>query len=311
MRSPLTARLAALLAAVAVVVLPVAAPVPAHADSYVPIGGDGSSWSQNAMSQWQADVAANKNMTVNYPGNGSSAGRQAYAAGGVDFAVSEIPFGVKDNGSADVPPAGRPLKYLPIVAGGTAFMYHLDSGGRRITNLRLDDTTIVKIFTGNLRFWDDKEIKDENPGIALPHREIVPVVRSDGSGTTAQLTTWFDTQPNLRGTWAAYCQANGRVLEGGRCGTTSFFPVSGNKFLALNGSIGVSGYVASDPGEGAITYVEYSYAQNKKFPVAKVLNKSGYYIAPSALNVAVALTSVTIDKDTLLQHLEGVYNSPD
>ncbi|MFD0638858.1 phosphate ABC transporter substrate-binding protein PstS [Catenulispora yoronensis] len=300
-----------MLLAAAAAVLPVAAPLPAHADDYVPISGDGSSWSQNAINQWQADVAASKNMSVNYPGGGSTVGRQSFAAGTVDFAVSEIPYGVKDNGSADVPPTGpHPFKYLPIVAGGTAFMYHLDSGGKRITNLRLDGITIVKIFTGNLKFWDDPSIKAQNPGISLPHREIVPVVRSDGSGTTAQLTTWFDTEPELSPIWAAYCQANGRQVEGGKCGTTSFFPTSG-KFLSLNASIGVSGYVASEPGEGAITYVEYSYAQNKGFPTVRVLNKAGYYIQPSALNVAVALTSVIIDPVTLLQKLDNVYNSTD
>ncbi|NUR58279.1 MAG: phosphate ABC transporter substrate-binding protein, partial [Catenulispora sp.] len=303
-------RLTALLLATAATLAPVTAAAPARADGFVPIGGDGSSWSQNAMTQWQADVAGGMNMKVNYAGNGSTVGRQAFAAGTVDFAVSEIPYGVVDNGSADVPPTGtHPFKYLPIVAGGTAFMYHLDSGGKRITNLRLDDVTVAKIFTGNLSFWDDPEIKRENPGIPLPHRQIVPVVRSDGSGTTAQLTTWFDKQPNLSAMWAAYCSANGRAVAGGHCGTTSFFPASG-KFVSLNGSTGVSGYVASEPGEGAITYVEYSYAQNQKFPVVKLLNKSGYYIAPNALNVAVALTNVRID-DQLLQHLEDVYNSSD
>ncbi len=310
MRSPLIRRLAALSMVLAAIVTPAAAPAPARAAGYETIGGDGSSWSQGAMTQWLSDVANTMNMTVNYPGNGSTMGRQLYAAGGVDFAVSEIPYGVKDNGAADVPPtASHPFKYLPIVAGGTAFMYHLDSGGKRITNLRLDDTTLVKIFTGGLAYWDAPEIKAENPAIALPHKQIVPVVRSDGSGTTAQLTTWFDTEPALSGMWAAFCQAHGRALDGGKCGTTSFYPTASG-FQSLSGSIGVSGYVASDPGEGAITYVEYSYAHNKHFPVAKVLNKSGYYIAPDALNVAVALTSVQID-DQLLQHLQGVYESRD
>ncbi len=63
-------------------------------------------------------------------------------------------------------------------------------------------------------------------------------------------------------------------------------------------------------GEGAITYVEYSYAMKSGFPVAKVLNKAGYYVEPTYQSVAVALMSAQINGD-LTQNLDGVYNSTD
>ena len=51
-------------------------PLPAQAaESYVPISGSGSTWSQNALDQWRKNVAGNYGMTVNYSGTGSSAGR--------------------------------------------------------------------------------------------------------------------------------------------------------------------------------------------------------------------------------------------
>jgi hypothetical protein len=72
----------------------------------------------------------------------------------------------------------------------------------------------------------------------------------------------------------------------------------------------VAGYVSQKSNVGTITYVEYSYALNSGFPVAKLLNKSGYYIEPTPDAVAVALTGAQINKD-LTQNLSGVYNNSD
>ena len=46
--------------------------------------------------------------------------------------------------------------------------------------LRLSGETIAKIFTGVITSWADPQIKRENPGLVLPARKIVPVVRGDG-----------------------------------------------------------------------------------------------------------------------------------
>jgi phosphate ABC transporter phosphate-binding protein len=280
----------------------------ASATVYVPISGAGSTWSENAITAWAVNIKQNNGINVSYSGMGSSDGRQQFRNGTVDFAVSEIPYGKTDNGVIDPIPA-RKLAYLPIVAGGTSFMYHLDSGGKRINNLRLDGQTVTKIFTGIITEWNYPEIKAENPGIALPARKIIPVVRSDGSGTTAQLTTWFASQ--YGSIWDAYCRSTdpNRPLP---CGTTSTYPVKegDSSFVRLSLSTGVAGYVKQDTGEGAITYVEYSYANNLQFPVAKLLNKGGYYIEPTQWNVAVALTKAQINPD-LTQNLENVYTYDD
>ncbi|MFJ5829689.1 phosphate ABC transporter substrate-binding protein PstS [Streptomyces sp. NPDC093089] len=295
--------------AVLVTALALVAPAaqPASAESYVPVSGAGSTWSQNALDQWRANVKQ-YGMTVNYNGTGSSDGRNQFRNGTVDFAVSEIPYGINDSGVADPPPS-RKFSYMPIVAGGTAFMYNLRIGNRRVTNLRLSGENVAKIFTGAITMWNDPALKADNPGIAasLPARRIVPVVRSDGSGTTAQLTTWMSRKhPAL---WDAYCRRAGRSTP---CGPTSNFPVvGGTGFVGQSGSNGVSGYVAQDGNQGTITYVEYSYAVSTTgFPVAKILNAKGYYTEPTAQNVAVSLTEARLNPD-LTQRLDGVYDSTD
>ncbi|MFF3950698.1 phosphate ABC transporter substrate-binding protein PstS [Streptomyces sp. NPDC001902] len=280
----------------------------ASAATYVPIAGAGSTWSQNAMDQWTANVQQ-YNMKVTYNGTGSSDGRNQFRNGTVDFAVSEIPYGIKDSGVVDTPPR-RKYAYMPIVAGGTSFMYNLKIGNRQVTNLRLSGEVITKIFTGVIKTWNDPAIKKDNPALAasLPARPVIPVVRSDGSGTTAQFTTWMAKQ--YGGLWDDYCRKAGRTTP---CGTTSIYPkISGSPVVAQAGSNGVSGYVAAQRNVGTITYVEYSYAKvTTHFPVVKVLNKAGYYVEPTDKNVAVALLKAQIDDKTLTQKLDGVYNDTD
>jgi phosphate transport system substrate-binding protein len=274
------------------------------ASGYVPISGSGSTWSMNALDQWRRNVASLYGISINFSPNGSTNGRSDFRNGQVDYAVSEIPYGLTDGGVLDQPPA-RAFGYMPIVAGGTSFMYNLKIGTKRVTNLRLSGSTIAKIFTQQITKWDDPAIAADNPGLALPQRPIVPVVYSNGSGTTAQLTAWMASQyPAI---WDDYCHRNGRNLT--PCGFTSFYPL-GPGMEAKAQSQGVSGFVAQDSSEGAITYVEYSYARNAGFPVAKVLNKANYYVEPTAGSVAVALLKAQIHPD-LTQDLSQVYVDTD
>ncbi|WP_198035272.1 phosphate ABC transporter permease PstA [Streptacidiphilus rugosus] len=294
---------AATLTVLALLMLVVAAPK-ALASSFVPISGAGSTWSSNAMDAWATNVKQ-YGMQINFDATGSSDGRSKFKNGAVDFAVSEIPYGVTDQGVYEAPPSRR-FAYMPIVAGGTAFMYNLKINGHRVNDLRLSGDTIAGIFTGTITHWNDPAIAVDNPGLNLPARQIVPVVRSDGSGTTAQLSTWLSQREQSK--WDAYCVKAGRSAP---CGITSFFPVvNGSGFIALSGSQGVSGFVAQDQNEGSITYVEYSYALNTGFPVAKMLNAAHYYVEPTAAAVAVGLTSAQINGD-LTQKLTGVYDSTD
>lgn len=289
----LNRRRVSLIAAFSALLVVVGIALPAHAATYEPITGTGSTWSQNALDQWRRNVAQNYGMTVNYSGVGSTAGRRDYINSSVDFAVSEIPFQQQpEDGSApEVPPRG--FAYMPIVAGGTAFMYHLNIGGKRVTNLRLSGAVITKIFTGAITNWNHAEIQADNPGLAMPDKAIVPIVRSDGSGTSAQFSLWMSSQH--ADLWPH--------------GMRSQFPTPANG-KAQKGSDGVSGYVAQGYGEGSITYVEYSYAMKAGFPVAKVLNRADYYVEPTADSVAVALLKAQINPD-LTQNLTNVYADGD
>ncbi|WP_296606198.1 phosphate ABC transporter substrate-binding protein PstS, partial [Nocardioides sp.] len=282
-----------------------ALPGVANATVYAQIEGTGSTWSELIVQQWIADVDAN-GMKVVYTGGGSTKGRKDFSQDSTDFAISEIPYqGTDEQGQADTS-NGREYAYLPIVAGGTAFTYQLKVGGQLVRNLRLSGETIAKIFTNQITNWNDPAIKNDNNGRSFPSLPITPVVRSDGSGTTAQLTTWMDHEyPSI---WRPYF---------GKSGLTSYYPKkNGSRMVSQAGSDQVMNTIKGFSGNGTIGYVEYSYPLNADYPVVKVLNKAGYFVEPTQYNTAVALTKARINQDRssqlyLTQILDGVYTNPD
>ncbi len=144
-RTPRARAMAAVrvIGALALASLPLAAvPAPASAGTYVDVSGSGSSWAAVAIDQWAQDKRPN-GIVVNYNPDGSAAGRGDYMANQDDFTGSDPPF---RNGKDELAGTGseNPLQgysYVPDVAGGTAFMYHLTVSGRLITNMRLSGQT--------------------------------------------------------------------------------------------------------------------------------------------------------------------------
>jgi phosphate transport system substrate-binding protein len=278
--------------------------------SYQRISGEGSSWSAGAIDAMRVNVKQ-FGITVDYNPSGSSAGRKNFLNGTVDYAASDIPFQFQpEDGSAPENPAPGSYAYIPVTAGGTSFIYNLKINGQRVTNLRLSGENVTKLFTGAITRWNDPAIAADNPALKLPDRPVVPVVRSDGSGSTAQFTRWMISQHGPL--WTDYCKRSGRAPA---CGATSTYPtIAGMKAQA--GDLGITGYVTQGFAEGSIGYVNYSYAIGSRFPVAKVLNKAGYYTEPSPTNVSVSLLKARINTDAgspeyLTQILDGVYNDTD
>lgn len=283
------------------------AALPAMGDaSHAQINGSGSSWSANAVNQWITDVYSSNRLSVVFTGSGSATGRKDFSLKTTDFAVTDIGFQGRDPVTGDSDDSGgRPYAYLPIVAGGTSFPYHVERAGQLVRNLRLSGQTLAKIFTNQITDWSDPQLTKDNNGQALPALPIIPVVHSEGSGSTAQFTTYLAKQ--YGSIWGPF--------NDGRNTLTEYYPRKGAA-VSQNGSDGVMNYVASAAANGAIGFDEFSYALGKNYPVAKIENVNGFYTLPSQYNVAVGLTKAQINQDKsspnyLLQDLSDVYVNPD
>jgi phosphate transport system substrate-binding protein len=184
-------------------------------------------------------------------------------------------------------------------------MYNLRTpSGKLITSLRLDSKALTGIFTGTISNWNDREITSQNPQLRgeIPNARIIPVVRADGSGTSAMFSDYLSQlQPAA---WRTFCSR----YQITPCGETSFWPLDIPGAVAQKGSDGVANYVQQQP--GAVTYVETGYAIQRNFPVALVKNSSGSYVFPSSANDATALTHARIRSD-LISDLSGVHTAPE
>jgi phosphate transport system substrate-binding protein len=304
------------------------------------INGSGSSWAANAVNAWIYNVQGSQGLQVVFTDSGSAQGRTDFRNYTNDFAVSDIGFqgtdpltGTNDSACQNVSPPSncRPYVYLPIVAGGTSFPYQIRVAGHLVDSLRLSGETLAKIFTGAITNWDDPAIAKDNNGhfwltggaevSKLPSTPIIPVVHSEGSGSTAQFTLYLDTQ--FTSMWRTFAKVPTNELNAAPGKDfTEYWPRSGNQ-IAENGSDGVVNFVTTAAGNGAIGFDEYSYALNTQcpgcvdgWPTALLENQSGYFTAPTQYNVAVALTKAQINQDKtspnyLLEQLGNVYTNPD
>ena len=304
-------RRACLVLAIAVFALTSGA-LPANAAaSHQLIEGSGSSWATNALNVWIAGVTQN-GLKVVFTSTGSAQGRKDFGNVTTDFGVSDIGYQGHDpqTGDTDLPcklgstTDCRAYAYLPIVAGGTSFPYHLTVAGQLVRNLRLSGQTLAKIFTGAIKNWNDPAITKDNNGRKFPSIPIIPVNHAEGSGSSAQFTQYLDTEyPSI---WRGYT---------GKPGETEYFPTPKNG-IQQSGSDGVINFITSSAANGSIGYDEYSYALAKNYPVAKVENSAGYFTLPTQFNVAVALQKALINNDKtsqnyLLQDLHNVYTDND
>ena len=165
------------------------------------IAGQGSSAQGVAETTWIAgfQTANNDKVTVNYDPQGSGAGRKAFIGGTVDYAGSdaalsddELAAGGFQACAADSSAIDLPLYISPI-----AVAYNVAG----VDDLKLDATTIAKIFKGDITKWDDEAIKALNPDAALPSADIVVVHRSDDSGTTQNFVEYL--KANAGDVWDA------------------------------------------------------------------------------------------------------------
>ncbi|HEY2055390.1 MAG TPA: phosphate ABC transporter substrate-binding protein PstS [Solirubrobacterales bacterium] len=203
------------------------------------IAGAGSTAQQASQEAWIAEFEnANGGATISYDGVGSGGGREQFIAGGVAFAGSDTPLSESEGELGKAIKRCEPgeLVEVPVYISPIAIVYNLPG----VEELKLEPETLAKIFNQEIENWNDPEIAKENPGVELPETRIVPVNRSDESGTTENFTDYLSkVAPKV---WTH--EVSGE------------WPVKGGE--AASGTSGVVEAVAS--GEGAIGYADASQA---------------------------------------------------
>jgi phosphate transport system substrate-binding protein len=220
----------------------------------------GSSAQANAQGAWTAAfTAVATGVTINYDkSQGSGGGVTNWLSGSYDFAGTDAPLNpAQVTSAATTCGAGGGLD-LPVYLSGVAIIFNLPG----VTKLNLDSATIANIFNRKITTWNDPAIAAENPGVTLPGDPITPVVRSDGSGTTANFTTYLsETQPTL---WSypvsTAWPVTGESAQQGGSGVVATVAAGKDTIgYADQSSVGTATQAAIQLGTGK-TYVKYTAA---------------------------------------------------
>ncbi len=249
------------LVALAVVVLAAWTGLAAASSQKTSLTGAGSTFVAPLVSQWISHYSA---ASINYSGVGSGAGIAAISSRQVDFGASDAPM------TPDQFAGCHGCVQIPWAFSATSIPYNVSGVGY---GLKLTGPILANIYLGHIKKWNDKRIEALNKGVKLPDENIVPIYRSDASGTSFNFSDYLS---HVSKEWKS------KIGKG----TQPAFP-SG---VGARGSSGVAAKLGST--QGGITYVDIAYAYKNHYKIAKIQNRAGKFVLPTIKSLRAATASV-------------------
>src|SRR3981081_466847 len=232
------------------------------AESALSITGAGATFPYPMYSQrFDAYHKKNSNLEINYQSIGSGGGIRQVSEGTVDFGATDGPMTDEQLAAAKVK-----VMHIPTVLGAVGPVYNIPGVTK---DLNFSGDVIADIYLGKITKWNDPRIAKDNPGVSLPNNAILPVYRSEGSGTTFIFPDFLSkVSPDFKRQVGA--------------GAAVKWPTG----IGQKGNEGVAGMVRQTP--NAFGYVELIYAEQNKMSFGAVKNSSGKFLRASTAAVTAA-----------------------
>jgi phosphate transport system substrate-binding protein len=189
-------------------------------------------------------------VTINYQSIGSGGGIEQFLLQQVDWGTSERYLRDEDLAEAASERGCEAIQF-PVLFGAVEVAF----GDDQFDDLVLTAEVIADIFERRITNYNDPAIADLNPDFDLPDLDIIPVHRSDGSGTTSVFTTYLD-----------HTADNWTLGEG----TEVQWP---SDTVGGQGNEGVTAGIQQNP--GGIGYINQAYVIENNLPTAQVVNEDG------------------------------------
>lgn len=283
----------------------------------VDLAGSGASFVDPLLQECKAGFNKATQHSYVYTSTGSSTGVKNADAKIGDFWFSDVAHTAATKRST--------VFHAPIVAAPIAVLVNLP--GKK--NLYLSSTTVAKIFSGDIKMWNDPAIqadnnrkittvnyrKDASGNVAkdasgkpivlstrtlpvnytLPNKPISVIYRSDGSGTTGNFTAWLNgVAPEV---WT----------KAGNNAFTTAFPTAninaaGNigRIVGAGQSQGVAGLAAKT--KYSITYAEKNWGDTFGLRAAYVSNASGNFTYPDSAATSAFLGEASQDANGIVSY---------
>ena len=220
------------------------------------LNGAGATFPAPLYNSWLQEFAKETGNKVNYQAVGSGAGVRQFNAETVDFGASD--------GAVSDAKQKRPMVHIPMTGGAIVPAYNNPGCDLKITQTQLAD-----VFLGKITNWSELGCADG---------KIVPVVRSDGSGTTKGFTNSLSA---FSPEWKEKV-GSGKAVS---------WPAPNT--IAGKGNAGVAAGIKNL--EGSIGYLNYGYVTGGKFQQASIQNKAGNFVTANAETSASGLAQIVLD----------------
>ena len=230
------------------------------------ITGAGATFPNPIYSRWFAEYAQqHSGVHINYQSVGSGAGIRQVTTKIVDFGAADVPMTDKQIADSQVQ-----VLHIPTVLGAVVLVYNVPGVG---TDLKFSPDVIADIYLKKITKWNDPRIKQDNPGVNFPDHVIIPVYRSEWSGTNFIFTDYLSkVSPDFKSKVGAAAS------------------VSWPTGIGQKGNEGVAGMIRNSP--FSFGYVELIYAVQNKMSYGEVKNAAGNWVKASTEGVSAAAASV-------------------
>jgi phosphate transport system substrate-binding protein len=226
------------------------------------INGAGATFPYPIYSKWFSEFKQqNPSVQINYQPIGSGGGIRQVTEGTVDFGASDVTMTDQQIGQAKIK-----VIALPTVLGAVVPVYNIPGINK---DINFSGDVIADIYLGKISNWIDARIAKDNPGVNLPNHAILPVYRSEGSGTSFIFTDFLS-------------KVNSDFKSKVGAGAAVTWPTG----IGQKGNEGVAGMVRQSP--YAFGYVELIYAVQNKMSYGLVKNASGKFVKASTDGVTAA-----------------------
>ena len=244
--------------------------------------GAGGTFPNPIYQRWFTEFGqSHTGVQINYQSVGSGAGIRQISQMIVDFGATDGPM--NDKQLAD---SKQKLIHIPTVLGAVVPAYNLPGVS---TELKFSGDVIADIYLGKITKWNDPRIARDNPGVSLPDHMILPVYRSDGSGTNYIFTDYLSkVSPDFKGKVGS--------------ATSVEWPLG----VGQKGNEGVAGMIRNSP--YSFGYVELIYAVSNHMLFGMVKNSSGHWIKASTEAVSAAAAGAA--KNMPADYRVSITNAP-
>ena len=218
------------------------------------LSGAGATFPAPLYQAWFQTMAGETGNQVNYQAVGSGSGVRQYIAGTVDFGASD--------GAVSDEKQTIPMVHIPMTGGAIVPAYNMPG-----CEVKMTQTQLADVYLGKITNWST---------FGCESKTIVPVFRSDGSGTTKGFTNSLSAfSPEWK--------------ENVGTGKAVKWPAG----VGGKGNSGVAAQVKQVP--GAIGYLNYGYVNGGKFQQVSLQNKAGNYVTANAETSAAGLSRIILD----------------